>query len=187
MLMQELFSRGVMTMGPSRIDPARQVGVFNPAALAGFPALRAAEMEKFRWLLGEWNYENAVPATSANPAYIDIGSGRFSLCEGGKWICRVAPDGRETPNITFDPFSRQWIYLLMQGAYGILRSSEGWVGDQIVFTGLMTMLGINCDWRMTWTRQGPGQFGFVNEERTENGSWACIDEWRFKRKTGNPV
>jgi hypothetical protein len=28
MLIEELFSRGIMTMGPSRLDPCRQVGVF---------------------------------------------------------------------------------------------------------------------------------------------------------------
>jgi len=181
MLMEELFSRGIMTMGPSRSDPGRQVGVFNPDFVTGLPALRAAEMKKFRWLAGEWNYENAVPATRITPAYTDVGTSRFSLGEGGNWICLVAPNGLETPQITFDPFSRQWIYLLMQGAYGILRSSGRWIGDQIVFTGLMTMLGINCNWRMTWTKRGPDQFGFVNEERMGDGSWAYIDEWRFQR------
>lgn len=90
------------------------------------------------------------------------------------------------PHITFDPFSRQWIYVLTNGAYGILRSSEGWTqtekGDRIVFIGLMTMLGINCDWRMTWTRYSPDEFGFVNDECADGGSWLYIDEWNFRRK-----
>jgi hypothetical protein len=94
----------------------------------------------------------------------------------------VTPDGRENRQITFDPFSRQWIFLLAKGSYGILHSSQGWVGDQIVFTGVMTMVGVNCDWRMTWTKHGDDQFGLVNEERDEQGSWAYIDEWRFQRK-----
>ena len=67
MLMERLFSSGIMKMGPSRLDPQRQVGVFNPASVAGLPELRAAETEKFRWIAGEWNYENAVPATSVSP------------------------------------------------------------------------------------------------------------------------
>jgi hypothetical protein len=181
-LIEELFSQGIMTMGPSRIDPSRQVGIFHPGSVSSLPALRAAEMAKFRWLAGEWNYENEVPATRVSPAYTDIGSSIFSLCEKESWICRVAPDGLQTPHITFDPFSRQWIYVLIQGAYGILRSSRGWTGEQIVFSGLMTMIGINCDWRMTWTKSGEDQFRFINEERNEDGSWAYIDEWRFKRK-----
>lgn len=182
MLMERLFSSGIMKMGPSRVAPNRQVGVFNPDFVSGLPTLRAAKMEEFRWLEGAWSYENAVPATSASPAYLDIGSSRFSLCEKSNWVCIVSPDGRETPNITFDPFSRQWIYLLMQGAYGMLRSEEGWVSNQIVFTGMMTMLGIDSDWRMTWARDGEGQFSFVNEERNGEGSWMYIDEWRFVRK-----
>ena len=139
-------------------------------------------MEKFRWLAGEWNYENEVPATRVSPAYTDIGSSRFSLCEKDSWICLVAPEGQETRHITFDPFSKQWIYVLIQGSYGMLRSPQGWIGEQIVFCGLMTMIGINCEWRMTWTKTGHDQFGFINQERNEDGSWAYIDEWRFKRK-----
>jgi|HubBroStandDraft_4_1064222.scaffolds.fasta_scaffold351776_2 hypothetical protein len=29
MLMEELFGRGIMRMGPAREDPGRQVGIFN--------------------------------------------------------------------------------------------------------------------------------------------------------------
>ena len=182
MLMEELFSRGIMTMGPSRTDPDRRVGVFHANFVAGLPSLRASEMEKFRWLAGDWNYENDVPATKLSPAYTDNGSSRFSFCERDSWICLVAPDGRETRHITFDPFSRQWIYVLMQGSYGILRAPQGWIDDSIVFSGFMTMIGINCEWRMTWMKTGNDQFRFINEERNEDDSWAYIDEWRFKRK-----
>src|SRR5580692_10050690 len=79
------------------------------------------------------------------------------------WFCSVSLDGRESPQITYDPFSTQWIYVLIRASYGVLRSSEGWRGNQIVFSGQMTMVGINCDWRMTWTRQSSDQFFFVNE------------------------
>ena len=181
MLMEQLFSRGIMQMGPSRVDPERQVGVFNPAYVAGLPALRAAEMEKIRWMAGEWAYENNVPATRVSPAYTDIGSARFSFNEKIHWICLLALDGQETPNITFDPFGKQWIYLLIKGSFGILRSA-GWENDTISFSGMMTMIGINTEWRITLARQGDDEFSFVNEERGKDGSWAYIDEWRFLRK-----
>ena len=181
MLMERLFSTGVMKMGPSRVDPQRQVGVFNPGYVSGLPELRAAELDKFRWLIGEWNFENGVPATRVSPAYGDIGVARFSFSQRLNWICMQAPDGAEIPQITFDPFSRQWVYLLMMGSYGMLRSPEGWFGDKIEFTGSMTMIGVNCLWRMRWTREGEEAFSFINEECTETGEWAYIDEWRFKR------
>ena len=182
MLIEELFTSGIMKMGPSRIDPDRQVGVFNPDVISGLPALRAAEMEKLRWLTGEWSFENQVPATPASPAYTDIGSCTYSLNEKTNWLCILAPDGREIQQITFDPFSRQWIYVLLQGSYGILRSPQGWISNQIVFSGLMTMIGLNREWRMTWTKASADQFSFINEEQKEDGSWAYIDEWRFTRK-----
>jgi hypothetical protein len=182
MLMEELFSRGVMQMGASKADPARQVGVFRPEAVAPLAAIRAAEMEKFRWIAGEWNYENRVPATRCNPPYADVGTARYSLCEKDSWICICEPGGKEERHITFDPFSRQWIYLLARGAYGLLRSPQGWVDDRIVFSGLMTMIGIECEWRITWTRQSDDAFGFTNEELASDGRWAYIDEWQFTRK-----
>jgi len=182
MLMEELFSSGVMTMGPSRTDPSRQVGVFSPEILASLPGIRAAEMEKIRWMCGEWQHENHVPATRCSPAYTDAGVSRFGLNERADWLCIIGPDGKETPNITFDPLSRQWIYVLMRGAYGILRSADGWQANQLSITGEMTMLGPTRLWRLTLTRENDDSFSLVNEERTPDGEWAYIDRWEFRRK-----
>jgi len=182
MLIEQLFSQGIMTMGPSRLDPQRQVGVFSPDVIGRLSAARAQEIDKFRWIAGEWSYENRVPATRLSPAYTDAGHQRFVLCEADSWVCIVAPDGSQQRHITFDPFSKQWIYALTRGSYGILRSREGWVGDRIVFSGLMTMIGINCEWRMTWDKESEDEFRFVNEEQAADGSWVYIDEWRFRRK-----
>lgn len=181
MLMEELFSRGIMSMGPSRDDPQRQVGVFNPSFVAKLAALRSAEMEKLKWLAGEWKAENRVPATSKNPAYTDLSTAQFKFCEKDSWICLVAPDGREQRHITFDPLSKQWMYVLLEGAYGILRS-PGWTGDQITFEGHMTMIGVDCELRQSWTKKSDDHFRFVNEEELSNGKWAYVDEWEFRRK-----
>ena len=182
MLIEDLFARGVMTMGPSKFDPNRQVGVFRPEALSQLPAIRTAEMDRFRWIAGEWNFENRVPATRLNPAYTDVGTTRYSFCEKDSWICIIAPDGAQIRHITFDPFSRQWIYLLAQGGFGMLRSADGWAGERIMFSGVMTMLGVECEWRITWTKAGDDEFGFVNEQLGADGSWQYIDEWRFTRR-----
>ena len=103
MLIERLFYTGIMQMGPSRIDPNRQVGVFNPEAIRDLPAQRVAEMQKIAWLAGEWDFENLVPATSASPAYTDIGMCRYALCDNNTWLSAVAPDGRETRMITSTP------------------------------------------------------------------------------------
>ena len=181
MLMEELFSRGTMIMGPSRVDPNRQVGVFNMELIGKFPAVRAEQLQSFKWIAGEWNSANVVPATNRSPAYTDIGTGAYRFCERDTWICRVDRTGRERPHITFDPFSNQWIYLLAEGAYGIMRS-PGWTGNQIVFTGRMTMIGVDCDLRQTWTKTSGDEFSFINEELLADGSWSYVDEWHMSRK-----
>jgi len=66
--MEELFGRGIMVMGSAKDDPSRQTGTFNIELLKTFPALKTSEMEKMRWLEGEWTSVNRVPGTSKNPA-----------------------------------------------------------------------------------------------------------------------
>lgn len=61
MLMEELFGRGIMRMGPARNDPSRQVGVFNMELVSTLPALRLQELEKLRWIEGDWNTANRFP------------------------------------------------------------------------------------------------------------------------------
>lgn len=169
-------------MGPSRTDPTRQVGVFTAEILAKLPGIRAAEMEKVGWMAGEWRHENHVPATRFSPAYTDAGLSRFALNERSNWLSIVGPDGKETPNITFDPVSRQWIYVLMRGAYGMLRSADGWQENRLVFSGEMTMLGPTRLWQLTIAREDDNAFSFVNEEQEPGGFWAYIDRWDFTRK-----
>ncbi len=55
MLIERLFSSGTMQMGPSRIDPNRQVGVSNPETIRDLPTQRAAEMRKIAWMAGGWD------------------------------------------------------------------------------------------------------------------------------------
>src|SRR5215475_7344567 len=181
MLIEELFGRGIMVMGAAKDAPDRQVGTFNWELLKEFPAIRATEMEKMRWLEGEWTSLNRVPATKNNPAYEDINTGTYKFCEKDSWICLVGKDGRERKYLTFDPFSKQWIYVLLEGAYGILRSS-GWKGDEFVLEGEMTMIGVNCVLRQTWKKKSNDEFSFVNEERLADGTWGYVDEWEMKRK-----
>lgn len=180
-LFEKLFSSGIMTMGPARDDPQQQVGVFTQDLVASFPALRLSELEKLRWLAGEWSVTNRVPASRANPAYTDHTSLTYKFCEKDAWICMVGADGKERPHITFDPFTRQWMFVLADGAYGILHSS-GWSGNQIVFTGPMSMIGVDCQLRQTWTKKGDDEFHVLNEEMMDEGRWGYVDEFEFRRK-----
>jgi len=176
-----MFASGVVRMGASRVDPTRQVATFDPAAIGALIAVRDQELQTFLWILGEWDFENHVPAGDRNPAYIDVGRVRYVRSDDATWICVAMPHGKAVPLLTFDAWSRQWIYVLTNGAFGILRS-VGWEDDQLVFTGTMTIVGVTCEWRMTWSRQGQDAFRFVNEEKTAAGTWAYIDEWRYVRR-----
>lgn len=116
-----------------------------------------------------------------NPAYTDVSNGTYKFCEKSAWICLVDRAGVERRHITFDPFSRQWMFVMLEGAYGILRSG-GWIDNRIVFEGHVTLIGVECELRQTWTKASDDEFGFVNEERHADGAWGYVDEWEFRRK-----
>ncbi|MEZ5317782.1 MAG: hypothetical protein R2752_10310 [Vicinamibacterales bacterium] len=94
------------------------------------------------WLTGTWRFENHVPPTRLSPAYVDVGTLRFDASAADGWVSSIAPDGAVTRCLTFDPMSRQWIYLLARGSFGMLRSADGWRDGRIEFRGLMTMIGL---------------------------------------------
>ena len=170
---------GVEMIHLNQTDPGREVGILAPSVLAAFADKRAGELERFSWIAGDWSYENVVPPTSVSPGYRDVGRLRFVL-DGG-WVCTVTDAGMRTRWITFDPLSGQWFYVLTGTSFGLLRSSEGWTDAGISFSGPMTMIGLDREWRMTWTTTGRDAFKFVNEERVSSGDWVYIDEWRFSR------
>ena len=181
MLMEELFRRGIMRMGYAADDPSRLTGLFNLEYIGTLPSLRREQMQRMLWLEGEWTAVNKVPATGMNPAYEDRQVYRYRACENGVWICLVTRGGELRPHITYDAFSGQFMYVLSEGAFGVLRS-PGWDGNSIVFTGEMTMIGVNCVLRQTWTKESDDAFAFVNEERLADGRWGLVDEWEFRRR-----
>jgi hypothetical protein len=79
MLMEELFARGIIVVGLLGTIRGGKVGVFNNELVAGFPALRLAEMEKMKWLAGDRRAGNKVPATRAHPAYSDISTSTLKI------------------------------------------------------------------------------------------------------------
>src|SRR6185295_17417909 len=108
-MFEHLFNSGVM-----KIDPGRKVGVFDLEVISKFPALRKAEMEKLRWMEGDWNAENSVRATRVSPAYVDTYPYTYRFCEDGATLC-IVRGGKEVPNITYDAFSKKWLLLMPGG------------------------------------------------------------------------
>ena len=52
-IFEQLVARGLMVF-----DPNRKVLTFNLHALAKFPAIRQQRIGEFKWLIGDWAFEN---------------------------------------------------------------------------------------------------------------------------------
>jgi hypothetical protein len=68
-----------------------------------------------------------------------------------------------------------------EGLFGVLQSN-GWHGETIVFTGPLTMLGVDCELRQTITKKNPDEFHILNEEKLPDGTWQETDEFFCRRK-----
>ena len=155
-------------------DPNRRVLTFNLPVLARFPAIRQQRIEEFKWLIGDWAFENHVRATPTTPAYVDTYHYTYELAENGTRYSVSGHGAKARPYLTFDPFT--------EGLYGVLQS-DGWEGDSIIFTGRLTMLGVDCELRQTITKKNLDEFHILNEEKLADGTWRETDEFFCRRKS----
>ena len=176
LLFEQLFARGFMIF-----DSEKKAGVFNPTVVAEFPAGRKQKMEEFRWLIGNWDAVNHVRATPTTPPYTATYRYTYNFCDEDSRICITGPSGKERPHLTFDPFSARWMMTFVDGVYGVLQS-EGWAGGTIVFTGRVTMLGVDCELRQTIERRTLDEFYVRNDEHLSDGNWNIVDDFDFHRR-----
>src|SRR5579864_6556583 len=67
----------------SRDDPKRNVLAFNLPVIARFPAIRQERIGEFKWMIGDWAFENHVRATPTTPAYTDTYYYTYELADSG--------------------------------------------------------------------------------------------------------
>ena len=176
LIFEQFVSRGLMSF-----DPTRKVLAFNLPVIAGFPAIRQQRIEEFKWLVGEWAFENHVRATPTTPAYTDTYVYSYELADGGNRYTVSGHGAKARPYLTFDPFSNRWMMTFTEGLFGVLQS-DGGQGDLIVFTGPLTMLGVDCELRQTITKKSADKFHILNEEKLPDGTWRETDEFNCRRE-----
>jgi hypothetical protein len=176
LIFEQLVSRGLMAF-----DPKRNVLAFNLPVIARFPAIRQERIGEFKWMIGDWAFENHVRATPTTPAYTDTYAYTYALADNGTRYTVSGHGAKARPYLTFDPFSNRWMMTFTEGLFGVLQSN-GWESETIVFSGPLTMLGIDCELRQTITKKSPDEFHILNEEKLADGSWREADEFFCGRK-----
>jgi hypothetical protein len=68
-----------------------------------------------------------------------------------------------------------------ESVYGVLPS-KGWQWDSMVFTGCLTILGVDCETRQTISKRSADESYTLNEEKIKEGTWVVTDEFEFRRK-----
>ena len=175
LVFEEIFKRGFMVM-----DRDKNVGTFNLPVVSGLAAKRKEKMLSFAWMVGTWRAVNTVRATSTTPGYEDTYEYTYEMEDDGARLIAVRTGGKKFPYLTFDAFSGRWMMTFTEVIYGVLQAKE-WVQSQIVFTGPLTMLGVDCELRQTLTKKSENDFHVLNEERLPDNTWSMVDELMFTR------
>jgi hypothetical protein len=144
------------------------------------------ELQQVSWMIGTWDIEATVFATTSAPERVDRGRSVVTPVIGGTWLqmADTYPGGTQDLGfLTFDPVGRRWLSLGLDSTGNAVRASApAWDGDRLaLLAGDAIIVGEHVSLRQTLTRLGPDAFTLSNEERRPDGSWLRLDEYRFRR------
>ena len=71
--------------------------------------------------------------------------------------------------------------MITESVDGVLPS-KGWQRDSMVFTGCLTISGVEREIRQTISKRSADEFYTLNEEKIKERTWVVTDEFRFRSK-----
>ncbi|HEY2726842.1 MAG TPA: hypothetical protein VGI61_06690, partial [Parafilimonas sp.] len=80
--------------------------------------------------------------------------------------------------LQYDVYGKVWV---LQAGYNNRydwgsQISNGWQGNKIVFYGTISLSGIKCNERQTWSKISMNQFHILYEEKLQNHTWFAVEE-----------
>jgi len=156
------------TVPESADDPTVQATIVRPIR----------ELAQIGWLTGTWSAHSVDQLGDGSSRVGRTTTYVFGLTMKGRWLFGADGRGRDYLYMTFDPFSRKWVLLRIQGnpSYGLWTSENGWRGNRIEFTSSYSFAnGRQYRRRLTIIHKDVRTCGIYDEEQLPNGSWTPDD------------
>jgi len=149
-------------------------------------AMPPAELERAKWLLGQWEVSARVFATASTPERRSQGSSRIDQALGKAWIRfdDTYADGSDLTFLTFNAITQRWVSVTIDGTgNAVTTQGTGSIDHRLVFTGPpVSIVGETVRLRQTMEKRSDGEFHVLNEERLADGRWVALDEYSYRKK-----
>ena len=158
----------------------RNIFILLAAAAAPVPP---PELQQFRPFVGTSSCLSQVEESPLGPAHQARGSLTARRDRRAFWlqIRYQDPDGASEERWSWDPGLKKFVALLWDsfGGYG-QGTSPGWEGDNLVWTGEVSMNVQKMPYRQTFTRAKDGSIS-ESWEMQMNGAWTKLTSGTCKR------
>jgi hypothetical protein len=140
-------------------------------------------MEKFEFLLGDWNLEYRIPKSAFSKAGTATGTGAFKRALNDQYVCfdyEASQAGQQTQAhaiFAWDEKSKAYRYWWFESSGSFLTATCNFVNDETLFLNWHDTLLIQ-----TFTKDGPNKVVLRMEYPNTHGKYELVLEVIFTRK-----
>ena len=141
-------------------------------------------MEKFDFLLGDWNLESKVPKSKYSEAATGIGTGTFRRALDDKYVyfdysssAGEGPEGQAHGVFAWDEKAKLYRYWWFESSGSFMTATCNFVNDETLFLNWHNSLLMQ-----TFQKSGPDKVILRMEEPDSEGKYELILEVVFSRK-----
>lgn len=150
----------------------------------------APELQQVLWMVGKWEVTARVFATATTPEQISKGQSEVRLAIGGRWLIvsdTYSDEGADESYLTFNRFTEKWTSItLSTSGDAVTATSDRWQENRLVFLASeIVILGERVTLRQTLERRSDTEYHILNEEKLPNGKWQAVDEYTYRKQSGN--
>jgi hypothetical protein len=138
------------------------------------------KMEKFEFLLGDWNLEYKIPKSTFSEAGRDSGTGRFKRALNDKYVYfdySTKTGGEAHAIFAWDEKTKVYRYWWFESSGSFLTATCNFVNDETLFLNWHDTLLIQ-----TFRKEGPNKVVLRMEHPIALGKYELILEVIFTRK-----
>lgn len=149
------------------------------------------ELQQLEWMLGYWEVTATVFATAKSQESNLYGTSTVTRALDGTWF-QIADEYFGKPQdigfMTFNPVIRKWVAAQVDASgNSITTTSDGWVGNKLVFSGKVQIVGEVATLRQTLEKLSDREYVIGNEERLPNGQWVALDRYVYRKPAEQPA
>lgn len=142
------------------------------------------EMDKVKWLVGNWQCSGKTMASSMGPEHPTEATVAAEMALDGAWLLAHYREKKTAQNAmpisgdeywTYDGVEKMWDRVAVDNMGGFATgTAKGWEKGVIVWSSEGMMGGQKAKFRDTFTRKSPKEAGYVGEIGSADGKWAKV-------------